>query len=677
MKPSSKITQHLAALFVLSLITAGVYRPALDNGFVHDDKYQILRNPQLHSDQPVYRLFTTDVWGYTTAGQESVSNYYRPFQMLTYRWTALWAGLNAEAFHGVNLLFHVLGTLMAYFVFRKLTGKFGLALSAALLFALHPIHTEAVIWIAALTELGCAFFYFFAFYLFLQVYPSPQSVLGKSKKLKVSSENKTHILWYRVGALIAFGVALLWKEMAVTFPLVVAGYAFLFPGSSLPLARRLQRAVWNSLPFLGVLSIYLGLRFVALGYLSKVQHTWDMSGTQFFLSMVSLLGKYWLSMVVPSQLNAFHLFEPVRSLAEPRFFLALAGISGLLGLAILYRLSRPLVTLAISWVFLTLLPVLNIQGVGLNVFAERYLYIPSLGFCLLVVLWAEMLLDRLPEKSRSWTAAVLMTPVVAFYGFQVLRRIPDWKEDYVFFSRAVEASPKSASMRNSLAHVLREERKDFDGAERESLRALEIAEAASPPDNRQIAMACLNLSNISIQRQQYSKALELAEKGLATDDQLPMLRVARGVALVSLGRFEEARRVLLEAHQRQPNDEVVLHFIGIIALNFRQMELAVQYLAKALEVLPTYLDAHNNLGAAYTAQGRYAEALPHFEQAAALDPRNATVYSNLGIVLARLGRTVEARTKLQQALLLSPNDDTARAELAALQQPLSPDRPAQ
>ncbi|MCI0419552.1 MAG: tetratricopeptide repeat protein [Acidobacteria bacterium] len=673
----SKTTQHLPALLLLSLTAAGVYGPALDNGFVHDDKYQIVRNPQLHSDQPFYRLFTTDVWGYTTAGQESVSNYYRPLQMLTYRLTALWGGLSPRVFHGVNLLFHVLGTLMAYVVFRKLTGKFGLALSAALLFALHPIHTEAVIWIAALTELGCAFFYFLAFYLFLQVYPSPQPVLGKSKKSKGSSENKEHLFWYQVGALAAFGAALLWKEMAVTFPLIVGGYAFLFSGNSLPFGKKLQKAVWYSLPFLGVLSIYLVMRFVALGYLSKVQHTWEMSKAELFLSMVSLLGKYWLHLFVPSQLNAFHLFEPVRSLRDPSFLLALSGIAALLVLAIRYRFSRPPVSLAIGWVFLTLLPVLNIQGLGLNVFAERYLYIPSLGFCLLVVLWAEMLLVRLPERSRSRTAAVLMIPVVTFYGFQVLRRIPDWKEDHVFFSRAVEASPRSASMRNSLAHVLREERKDLDGAERESLRALEIAETASRPDKRQIAMACLNLSNISIQRQHYPKALELAEKGLATDNQLPMLHVARGVALVSLGRLEEARRVLLEAQQRQPNDEIVLHFLGIIALNLRQTEMAVQYLEKALEVLPSYVDAHNNLGAAYTAQGRYAEALPHFEQAAALDPRNSTVYSNLGIVLARLGRTVEARAKLQQALLLSPNDSTARAELAALEQLRPPDRAAQ
>ena len=76
---------HLWAVGLLSLLSVLVYINALENQFVHDDNYQIVRNPFLHSDQSWLHLFTTDVWGYTAPGQHGISNYYRPFQMLSYR----------------------------------------------------------------------------------------------------------------------------------------------------------------------------------------------------------------------------------------------------------------------------------------------------------------------------------------------------------------------------------------------------------------------------------------------------------------------------------------------------------------------------------------------------------------------------------------------------------------
>src|SRR2546426_4519861 len=130
---------YFASIALLGVLALLPYASALDNDFVHDDNYQIVRNPFLHGDQPFYRLFTTDVWGYTHPGLSGVSNYYRPLQMLTYRWTALFSGLSPRSFHVVNLVFHLLATFAAYGVFSRLTRQQTLALPAAMLFALHPI----------------------------------------------------------------------------------------------------------------------------------------------------------------------------------------------------------------------------------------------------------------------------------------------------------------------------------------------------------------------------------------------------------------------------------------------------------------------------------------------------------------------------------------------------------
>ena len=159
---------HTVAFIIIAICCALVYSNTLNHEFVWDDNFQIVRNPFLHGDEPLARLFVTDVWGYTHPDQKGTSNYYRPLQMVTYRLIGQVAGLNASAFHAVNLLFHILATLAGYLVVWQLTKIYWVAFAASVLFALHPIHTEAVVWIAALPELGCCLFFFLSFWLFLR-----------------------------------------------------------------------------------------------------------------------------------------------------------------------------------------------------------------------------------------------------------------------------------------------------------------------------------------------------------------------------------------------------------------------------------------------------------------------------------------------------------------------------
>ena len=159
--------QHILAMVFLCLAGGLVYINTLQYEFVWDDNYQFVRNPYLNQDEPVTRILTTDVWGYTKPGQKGISNYYRPLQMLSYRWINSIFGLDPFYFHLANICFHSLVVILCYAIFWYLTKNFLLATIGACLFALHPIHTEAVAWIAALPELGCALLMFFSFLFFL------------------------------------------------------------------------------------------------------------------------------------------------------------------------------------------------------------------------------------------------------------------------------------------------------------------------------------------------------------------------------------------------------------------------------------------------------------------------------------------------------------------------------
>jgi len=665
------VQQHFFAVALLGILGAAAYSNSLSNQFVHDDNYQIVRNPYLHRDEPLTRLLFSDVWGYQTPGRTGTSNYYRPLQMLAYRWIVQLGGMQPRAFHWVNLVLHLMVSAVAYLIYWVLTSNYGLSVSGAVLFVLHPIHTEAVAWIASLPELGCALFYLLSFWLFLR-HQSPVAPVEKPlKKKKQAPKARLPKLaarrsGYGTTSLAACAVSLLFKEMALTLPILIGVYAFAFPQGRGDWRGRIRAVAQQSWPYLAVVAGYLLLRYQVLGFISKSQQVWSLSLSAQVLSILHLMAMYWYKLLVPVNLNAFYGFQPVYGFGDGRAWAAIGSVGVLAGLTWYGFRRAPVASFAAGWVFLTLLPVMNIRGVGVNVFTERYLYIPSWGFCLLVPWTAWRGLSWVSQPLRTYLAVAALALVGITYGTKTFQRNRDWENDFVFYQRAAEASPNSASMQNSLAHILRAEKGDLEGAEQHATIALSLAEKEVPYDPRLQASAYLNLANIHIQRGQYLQALSMAEKGLAADSSRPNLHTVRGVALMQLGRTDEAQHVFLDVHKLLPNDELVLHYLGVIALQLRQFEASVDYFQKAIKILPTYADAHNNLAAAYVEMGRLNEALPHLEQAVNLNARDPMAHTNLGAVLADLGRVHEARSHLQRALMLAPNFPAALAELAAL-----------
>ncbi|MBM3803173.1 MAG: tetratricopeptide repeat protein [Acidimicrobiia bacterium] len=648
---------HHAVVILFLIVGSGlVYANALNHEFVWDDNSQIVRNPFLHADEPLVRLFVTDVWGYTHPDQKGTSNYYRPLQMVTYRLIGQVAGLNATAFHAANLVFHVLATLAGYLVAWQLTRRYWVAFSASVLFALHPIHTEAVVWIAALPELGCCLFFFLSFWLFLRAEES------SANAGIVTLQTRT--LQLRVSSLLAFAVALLWKEMVLTLPIVIAAYLFAVSHSGEPILIRIVRSLRRVLPYLCVVGGYLTVRYFVLGFISRVQHVWIMSPGEFAMSVIYLAGQYWLKLILPLHLNSFHLFDPVRSLGDSRFLASavlLCIVVGWIGFA--WR-RYPVAAFSTAWVFLTLLPVFNIRGVGANVFSERYLYIPSLGFCLLVAWLSSQVLQRQPSHLRLPAGVLALALVSLFYAVWTLRRNRDWKDELSLFTSAVAESPQSAQMRTSLAQALLQKGMSKD-AERQYLEAIRVGWERDPADRNQIANAYAGLGGIYVGRGDYQRGLGAVETGLKIGS-IEIKGAAYGIALLRVGRIEEGARALHDYHLRNPNDEIVLDALGVIALSRHEYEKAVQYLQRALRIVPDFGSARNNLGRTYLEMGKPQEALPHLQRAAALSPSDPIVQTNLGVAFAALGRPAEARTSLERALALAPNYQPAIAQLQSL-----------
>ena len=162
-----------AAPAAIVLLAITLHWSLLDKGFVSDDLSQVLNNPYLRSPRSLGQIFSSHVWSFR--GPEEKSNYYRPMMHLLYMACYGLFGLESAGFHAANLLFHAGCSLLVFYLGRALGAAWCAgpsALLAALLFAVHPVHTEAIAWIAAVTELSYAFFFLLSVYLYVRGRPA-------------------------------------------------------------------------------------------------------------------------------------------------------------------------------------------------------------------------------------------------------------------------------------------------------------------------------------------------------------------------------------------------------------------------------------------------------------------------------------------------------------------------
>ena len=162
--------------------------------FVYDDGFQVVANPYVHSFRYLRQIFTTSVWSFY--GAQGVSNYYRPIMTFEYLLTYQIAGVVPFSFHMVNILLNGIAVWLVFLILRRLSEE-RVALVAAGLFALHPIHTEPVAWIASVGDLNLAVFYLATFLLYLKLPESkarawPRAMMCISFALALAVERDGH-----------------------------------------------------------------------------------------------------------------------------------------------------------------------------------------------------------------------------------------------------------------------------------------------------------------------------------------------------------------------------------------------------------------------------------------------------------------------------------------------------
>lgn len=485
-----------------------VYANGIGNGFVGDDQFQLVKNPLVTGPIDLARLFGSSVWGFLGLK----ANYYRPLPFLVYALIYQFAGLHAPTFHFVMVILHALNTALLYwFVRRLIDGR--VALAAAALFALHPVHTEAVDWVAALPDLMMTTLVLSGLLLLARQAGSPRG-------------------WRIANHCVLYLLALWCKEPAVMLPILYAGYGFF------ALGRRWSECRHNLLLYAsmaGAFAVYLAMRAIALGGLAPAQQAFfHLSAPDLALNIVAMAGRYLRMLLLPIGLNYFHVFHPLHGITAGLLLgaLALAAVT-----FAFWRAPQPFVAYGILWAAVTLAPALNLTGLAQNVFTERYLYLPSAGFCWIAA-WAwVLLLTYRVQAARVVAAALLGTCAVA-----VFLRNRDWFDTFTMVQVTVRQSPDAGLMHDALAGEYIE-RNDVERALQEERRAVQYEPG--------MALLHKKLGYILLGKDPREAAIELG-KAAAMEPNVASNHFDAGMALEASGDRTGAAAEYRRALQLEP-----------------------------------------------------------------------------------------------------------------------------
>ncbi len=557
------------------LVSVAVYFNTLFNGFVFDDEFQVVKNPWIRDWGSLTRVFTTGVWNF----QGVTSNYYRPIMHVIYLLTYQVFGLTPWGFHLVNILFHAGASVMAFFIAERVFGADNSRKPPALrpslemilyppfvagiLFAVNPVHTEAVAWVAGLPDLSCTFFFLLSLYLYIR-------------------DDATGIR-NRVLSVAAFAVSLLCKEVALVLPAFLLAYDFIFKQSS-P-SRHGVRKMKGYLPYISVAAAYLALRTYALGGLAPVTEAyWSTAGRElgayeFFINIFPLFAQYLGVLILPVNLNAWREFQPVTTLLSGDALLALLVTAGFLAALYFSARKNTLVFFGLFFILVPLLPALYIKGIGGKPFAERYLYLPSFGFAILLALLIHSILSG--RRRRTVLTAVALAALTGLYAAGTITRNAVWRDDLTFWTETARQSPAVGDVQYNLATVFKSLRK-FD-------RALPLYQAAiaTSRNPKVLSAAYDNVGNIYQDAGKIDNAIEQYRLSIMQGTPNFLAHNNLGTALSEKGLVDDAIREFQAAVKLAPQYPDAYYNLGITYMDKGLRDEAIRYLQEAVRLAPT------------------------------------------------------------------------------------------
>jgi hypothetical protein len=404
--PHSRLWQ---ALLFLAAATLLVYAVSFFNGFVLDDEIIIVNNPQTLSLRNVPDVLLAP---------DLIKPYYRPLNRATYLFDFQLAGMNPAWYHGVNIIIHLGNVLLLYLVCRRFLPDRTAALITALLFAVHPLNTEAVNFISARNTLLALFFSLASLLAFMD---------AREKRLR----------WPLLAALL-FLCGLLSKETGFMLIAVIALYCLIpLPGQGED-QRPWHEHLFALVPFLFVTLVYFVMRSYSLQGIMGTSVPADPLFSR-LAQNYHIIPQYLALMLFPVDLTLFHSVPKGGLFTPPWYFAAWLALLAIVGLIVRSRNRAALFGLA--WFIINYAPISNIVPIPSDLITERYLYLPAVGFFITLGAVISWLCSRQGNRRLLWGG---VTIIIAACAAVTVQRNLDWKNNLSLFT--ITSAPPIESM---------------------------------------------------------------------------------------------------------------------------------------------------------------------------------------------------------------------------------------
>jgi Tfp pilus assembly protein PilF len=602
-----------AAAFVF-VVAFFLYANTFGHDFVWDDRDLIAENPAVRTldGETVHRIFTENFWRSSQLG----GGYYRPLVSLSYHLHYQIFDGKPGGFHIVNAIWNAgVCALVLAFVYL-LFGNIVFALVTALLFAVHPIHTENVAWIAGRTDLLSTLWAMASLVFY---------VLARKRRN----------VWWLAAAVTAFAVSLLAKESSAFLPLVIVLFEW---GPFGQLLAPSKRSVLRPALYFAILGVYLLQRYTVIGLVGSTYDAYAPGALGALALPLSILAGYTLKLVFPLRLSGEYDAPVPDGWADVHVLAGLLILVAIVWSVVRYR-RRPDVVLGAGVFLFGLAPVINIIPLG-EVSAERFLYFPSLGFALVLgSLFSSALVVKYPtwrqlaangyiaipkmKPSLAGNLTVLLAVVLIAFAARTVARNGDWKTEEILFAKTAAASPHSAR-------------------------------------------AQLNVGNVARRYGRTEDAIAAYKRSLEIDPDYPNAMSNLAGIYAAQGRIDAALPLVERALEIAPDDVTLLNNLGSIYFERGRFTEAAQQFERVLSLDAQEMIAHFNLGLIRYRARDYDSARSHFERVAGAGAQLDLSYYYLALLEQASGNMATAKRHARTFLSVHKQNDTYRQRAQAI-----------
>ena len=629
--PAATLRKKLAIYTILAIITFAAFWQVDQFEFINfDDNVYVSENVAVQTGLTKEGF----LWAFST-------KYFGLWNPLV--WLSLMAdyelyGLHAGGYHVTNLIFHILSTLLLFWLFHRMTGALWKSAFVAAFFALHPLHVESVAWVSERKDVLSAFFWMLTLCIYV-VYTEKQSI-------------QRYLL-----VVFSFVLALLSKPMVVTLPLIMILLDY-WPLKRFENQNRLSDTiVWQLKEKLPLFALSAAMVFLLL----YSPHQQEAIFKPFSLiarlanapvAFVAYLAKtFW-----PHNMAVFYPFPSYISAWK---VLTASALIGFVSVFVIVKSKQiPSLLIGWGWFFTAIAPVIGIIQISLTApygMADRYHYLPSIGIGVMLA-WGfpHLFNDKNMRRNILLPAAISIFILLSFFTW---KQCGFWKSSESLWEHTLKVTKDNFMAHGNFGSALMTKGKTQKALDhfRQALRL--------KPDH---VLLYLNRGGTYAELGFYENAFADFNKAIRIKKDFAASYQCRGIIYSKIGQYQKAVEDFNVSLRLKTDDANAYHHRAKAYAGLNLYQPAMKDFNKAIALHPDNADFLNSRGNFYFNLNQYQRAAADFDKAIRLNPQSADVYSNRGAVYARLGEYGPAIKYFNKALATNPDYLKAYLNIAAV-----------